>query len=314
VIESRSRALFANSDSVEATMGKVNELFLAVDGGGTGCRARLCDASGIRLAEATGGPANIRFGLRQAFASVLEATRECLEQARLTPSVLPRITACLALAGATEPAELAAARMQQQPFGKAILTADAHAACVGAHNGADGGVVIVGTGSIGWAVLQGRQHRVGGWGLPVSDEGSGAWLGCEALRRVLSAYDGRGAWTPFLRAVFDRYQSDPHAIVHWAAQASPRDFGTLAPVVVDHALHNDDAAVEILRLAAGHVDAIATRLIELGVPHLSLTGGLATHIERLLPRSTRQHLVKPLGDPLDGALILARAAALSAAA
>ena len=295
-------------------MGKVGELFLAVDGGGTGCRARLCDAAGTRLGEAQGGPANIRFGIGQAFASVLDATLACLEQARLTPADLPRITACLALAGATEPAELAAARMQQQAFGKAILTADAHAACVGAHNGADGGVVIVGTGSIGWAVLQGRQHRVGGWGPQVSDEGSGTWIGCEALRRVLAAHDGRIAWTPFLRAAFERYQADPHAIVQWAAQASPREFGTLAPLAVEHASRHDEVALDILRLAAGHVDALAGRLIALGVPRLSLTGGLAPHVEGLLPADTRRRLVPPLGDPLDGALILARAAALSAAA
>src|SRR5258705_259034 len=108
-----------------------NALFLAVDGGGTGCRARLCDAAGNRLGQADAGPANIRYGLKEAFASVLDATLKCLEQAQLTPQDLPRITACLALAGATEPAELAAARMQKQAFGRAILTADAHAACVG---------------------------------------------------------------------------------------------------------------------------------------------------------------------------------------
>ena len=294
-------------------MVKSNELFLGVDGGGTGCRARLCDAAGTRLGEAQGGPANIRLGLEQAFASVGDATLACLEQARLTPNDLPRITACLALAGATEPAELAAARQQSQSFGKAILTADAHAACVGAHNGADGGVIIVGTGSIGWAVLRGRQHRVGGWGLELSDEGSGAWIGRETLCRVLAAHDGRIAWTALLRAVFERYDCDPHAVVQWASQASSRDFGTLAPVVVE-AARDDAAAIEILRLAASHIDAIATRLVELGVPRLSLMGGLAPHIEGLLPMIIRRQLAAPLGDALDGALLLARAAAAQSAA
>jgi glucosamine kinase len=295
-------------------MMSVNELFLGVDGGGTGCRARLCDAAGARLGEAEGGPANIRLGLAQAFMSVGDATLACLTQAQLTPDDLPRIIACLALAGATEPAELAAARQQSQAFGKVILTADAHAACVGAHNGADGGVIVIGTGCIGWAVLRGRQHRVGGWGFELSDEGSGAWIGREALRRVLAAHDGRIAWTELLRAVFARHERDPHAIVHWAAHASPRDFGTLAPLVIDHASRDDAAAVEILRLAAAHVDAIARRLLELGVQRLSLTGGLADHIENLLPATTRERLVAPLGDPLDGALLLARAAAAHSAA
>ena len=52
------------------------ELFLGVDGGGTRSRARLCDASGHKLAEAQAGPANIRFGLKDAFASVRDVSTE----------------------------------------------------------------------------------------------------------------------------------------------------------------------------------------------------------------------------------------------
>jgi len=291
-----------------------NALFLGIDGGGTRCRARLCDAAGNRLGEAEAGPANIRFGITEAFASVREATLAALAEARLTPSDLPRITACLALAGATEPTELATARQQQHAFGKAVVMADAHAACIGAHHGHDGGVVIVGTGSIGWAVLRGKPYRAGGWGLELSDEGSGAWIGREVLRRVLFAHDGRAPWTELLQTTFERHGADPHAIVQWAAQATPRDFGALAPHVVAHAARRDDAALAIMRLAAAHIDALAARLIARGAPRLSLAGGLAPHIASLMSEATRASLVPPQGDALDGALLLARAAALSAAA
>lgn len=291
-----------------------NELFLGVDGGGTRCRGRLCDASGLKLAEAQAGPANIRLGLKEAFASVLDVTLNCLEQAHLSSRDLPRITACLALAGATEPADLAAATSHKQSFGRAILTSDAHAACVGAHDGRDGAVVIVGTGSIGWAVVRGRHHRVGGWGLPTSDEGSGAWLGCEALRRVLWAHDGRIAWTPFLRAVFERFGSDAHAIVSWVSRAPPRDLGSLAPIVVEQGAHNDPAAVELMRLAGSHIDAVAARLNSLGATRLALLGGLAPAMEEWLSVETRRCLVPPAGDAVDGALQLARLAGRSVAA
>ena len=291
-----------------------NELFLGVDGGGTRCRARLCDASGLKLAQTEAGPANIRLGLKEAFASVLDVTLTCLEQAHLSSQDLPRITACLALAGATEPSDLAAAKLHEQSFGRAVLTSDAHAACVGAHEGRDGAVVIAGTGSIGWAVVGGRHHRVGGWGLPISDEGSGAWLGVETLRRVLMAHDGRIRWTPLLRAVFDRFGSDPHAIVGWVARALPRDLGSLAPIVVEHASRNDPAAVELLRLAASHLDAIAARLNALGASRLALLGGLAPSMEEWLSAGIRRRLVPPAGDAVDGALQLARLAARSAAA
>jgi glucosamine kinase len=255
------------------------------------------------------GPANIRFGLEQSFGSVLQAAGQCLAEAGLLPEDLHRITACLALAGASEPSHLAAAQSYDHPFRKAIVTTDAHAACVGAHRGRDGGIVIVGTGSIGWAELNGRAHRAGGWGLPVSDEGSGAWLGLEALRQVLWAYDGRTGWTPLLNALFEVFQSNPHEIVRFTSRATPRDFGSLAPLVVKYAGQDDSAAADLMQRAAAHVDALAERLISFGADRLSLMGGLAQLIEPRLSESTRRYLVAPAGDALDGALSLARMAA-----
>jgi glucosamine kinase len=284
-------------------------LLLGIDGGGTRCRARLADASGAVLAESTAGPANIRFGLPQSFAAVLEATHDCLARASLSPRDLARMTACLALAGASEPSHLKAAQNYRHPFGKALVTTDAHAACVGAHAGHDGGVIVVGTGTIGWAELNGRAYRVGGWGLPVSDEGSGAWIGLEALRRVLWANDGRAEWTPLLRALFRKFDCDPHAVVRFTFDAKPRDFGGLAPLVVEHAEKGDPAAAELLGAAAGHIDALAARLVAFGALRLALAGGLASAIEPLLADATRRFIVPPAGDALAGALMLARMAA-----
>jgi glucosamine kinase len=285
-----------------------NALLLGVDGGGTQCRARLCTLSGAKLGEATTGPANIRFGLERSFEAILQAARECLVQAGLSSRDFSRITACLALAGASEPNLLAAAQDYSHPFRRAIVTIDAHAACVGAHGGRDGGIIVIGTGSIGWAERKGLHYRVGGWGWPVSDEGSGAWLGHEALRRVLWAYDGRIAWTPLLRSLFARFQSDPHAILQWTTDASPRELGSLAPAIVEQTSQNDRVGVELMRLAASHIDALAERLIAVGTERLSLVGGLSAHLKPWLAPTTREHIVPAKGDALDGALRLARAA------
>jgi glucosamine kinase len=274
----------------------------------------LCAPSGTALGEGAAGPANIRRGLDVSFAAVLQATQACLERAGLSSHDLPRITACLALAGASEPADLAAAQRLKHPFGRVVVTSDAHAACVGAHGGRDGGVVVVGTGTIGWAELKGRQHRVGGWGLNVSDEGSGAWIGRELVRHVLWAYDGRIEMTTLLTLAFEQFQSDPHAIVRWASNASPRAFGALAPLVIEHARAGDAIGIGIVGVAASHVDALAARLMALGVDRIALVGGLADHMKSLVSDSTRAHLIPPAGDALDGALQLARAAAESAAA
>lgn len=285
-----------------------SEFYVAVDGGGTRCRARLCDRSGAVLGEGVAGPANLRLGVEASFAAVLDAVGQCLAEAGLDRRALGDTTACLALAGATEPAELGAARRRPLPFRDVRITTDAHAACIGAHRGKDGGILIAGTGSIGWAIVGGRNHRVGGWGMPLSDEGSGAWLGAEAMRRVLQAQDGRIAWTGLLRQLHDEFDADPHAIVRWAASAKPRDFAALAPSLVAFAARGDAEAGGLMRSAARHLDGIAARLVGLGAARLALMGGLAPHLEPWLSGDTRRHLVPPDGDALSGALRLARAA------
>ena len=279
-------------------------LLLGVDGGGTRCRARLTDRAGSLLGEGSAGPANVRFGLSAAFTQILRATDQCLEQAGVTRTQQP-IVACLALAGIGDLAAASEAKSYPHPFSGMVCISDAHAACVGAHAGRDGGIVIVGTGSIGWANLAGQSHRVGGWGFPASDEGSGAWLGNEAIRRVLWASDGLTPWTDLLRAVFERFGNDPHAIVRWMSTARPRDYGSLAPSIVEHAARGDRVATHLMQAAAMHIEALAKRLIELGVTRLSLMGGLATHIAPLLSGPTKDVVVPPFGDALSGALRLA---------
>jgi glucosamine kinase len=284
-------------------------LLLGVDGGGTSCRARLAAFSGEMLGEASTGPANLRLGLQQSFGAVMTAALRCLQQAGLSRFQLSRVVACLALAGASEPAHLAAAEAARHPFGKAVITTDAHAACIGAHGERDGGIVVVGTGSVGWAVLKGQSYRVGGWGLPFSDEGSGSWLGGEALRRVLWARDGRIAWTPLLRELFADFNNDPHAIVRFSRCATPRDLAAFAPRIFDFGGRGDAAAVELMQAAAGHIEALALRLIAIGAERIALVGGCAPFIKQRLGQDTTSHLVEPIGDALQGALHLARAAA-----
>jgi len=283
----------------------LGELLLGVDGGGTRCRARLALRSGDILGEGEAGPANLRLGFLEAFAAVLDAAGQCLAAAGLPKAALDRTIACLALAGASEPAELAAARRHNLPFHHTIVTTDAEAACIGAHGGDDGAIIVVGTGSIGWAIAAGRRHRVGGWGLPVSDEGSGSWLGLEAVRRALWAHDGRIGWTPLLAQIFDGFDRDPHAIVRWTASAKPRDYGRFAPLVIEEARRGDSVAGELVRLAASHIDALAARLIGDGARRIALAGGLAAAIEPHLAPKTSRHLVPPRGDALAGALCIA---------
>ncbi|MEA1675496.1 BadF/BadG/BcrA/BcrD ATPase family protein [Nitrospirillum sp. BR 11163] len=285
-------------------------LYMGVDGGGTGCRARLTNAAGDRLGEGRGGPANIRLGLDVSWAAILAACDQALAQAGLDRDALSRTHVGLGLAGICR-AEDERAVEAGAPARFASVTArnDAHTACLGAFDGADGAILIAGTGSIGYALVGGIGRPVGGWGFEVSDEGSGAHLGREAARAALRGHDGLGPHTPFTLHVLTRLGGDPAAVVAWAGAAKPGDYGTLAPLTLDFAAAGDPVATQLVETAAGQLTAHVRRLVELGAPKVCLMGGLAPVIEPWLAPWARRLLVPARGDALDGGLHLARAAA-----
>src|SRR3546814_4616242 len=57
--------------------------------------------------------------------------------------------------------------------------------------GGDGAILILGTGSVGLIKRGEDSLSIGGYGFPISDEGSGAALGLSAIRHALRTLDGR---------------------------------------------------------------------------------------------------------------------------
>ena len=91
-----------------------------------------------------------------------------------------------------------------------------------------------------------------------------------------------------------------------SARAIPADYGAFAPLVLDHALAGDATAELIVQESARRIDAMIRTLFDLGAPHCCLMGGVAERMRDWLAASIRTRLRDPLGDPLDGAILLAR--------
>ena len=281
-------------------------LFLGVDGGGTGCRARLVDAAGTVLGEGKAGAANIRLGLDASWGQILRATDQALGEAGLDRTALPRIHAGLGLAGITGPIDVARVVDSAPPFTGVAAETDAHTACLGAFGGRDGAILILGTGSAGYAIVDGRSHPIGGWGFEISDDGSGAQLGREALRAAVRAYDGLGPASDFTVAIMARLGGHPPDVVAWVNGAKPGDYGSMAPLAIEFARRGDPVAVALVRHAVAHVDNFIRRLIELGAGRVALMGGLGPVLETWLDDTARSVLAAPEGDAMDGAVLLAR--------
>jgi len=284
------------------------QFYIGVDGGGTSCRARIEDAKGRVLGEGVAGPAATRIGAERSMQAVRTASMAAAIDAGLLPTALANTSAGVGLAGIERKGAREALLSVPHPFRNIVYATDAKVACLGAHSGHDGGVVVLGTGSIGFARVKGRELRIGGYGFPISDEGSGAYLGLQAVRLALRAYDGRAKPSPFLRDVMGRLGPDAVTLVAWAERATATEYASLAPVALSCAEAGDPFAEEIVTHGARHVDALIRSLVEFGALRISLLGGLASRLLQWLSPDIQQYLSPPQGDAVAGALILARRA------
>lgn len=280
--------------------------YLGIDAGGTHTRARLVSDDGDILGTGEAGPANSRIGIDNALQEIESACSQALEAAGLSADQLTEVHAGLGIAGLNRRGVLDRLKAHDFPFATIGFASDAAIACMGAHAGGDGGIVILGTGSIGFARVKGEAIIVGGYGFPLSDEGSGADLGLRAIRRSLWARDKRIPHSAMTRDVLDRFSGSAGEIVTWMDKATATDYAAFAPLVMDHAERGDPVAEPIVQKAALLVDRLIRVLLERGAPHCCLMGGLAERMSEWLAAGLRNNLRAPLGDGLDGALYLAR--------
>ncbi|MBM6593322.1 BadF/BadG/BcrA/BcrD ATPase family protein [Microvirga pudoricolor] len=283
-------------------------LYLGIDGGGTKCRARLRDGEGRLLGEGVGGSANIRLDPDLVWSSILTAARMAVAEGGLSEIDLKRVRAGLGAAGAGQSSAVERLLARPHPFASFQVETDAHTAWLGAFGGRDGAILIVGTGSCGYGFVGDRLIYVGGWGYEISDEGSGAAIGRDLLRRLIWAHDGRIAGTALSNEVWAEFKGDPEVLVDWVGQARPSDYARFAPAVLSHARSRDPLAIALMEEAASGLGRIALRLLDLGAPAICLFGGLSEPLRPWLPPVVRDAIAPPAADAMDGAILLARQA------
>ncbi len=280
--------------------------FLGIDAGGSHSRARLTDLEGTIIGEAKAGPANTSVGLEKLQAVLMSITRDVIAAAGLDESDMPLVEAGMGIAGVSRPGILRAVSELDFPFRSLHIESDAAIANLGAHLGEDGATLVLGTGSVAYIQIGNESTTIGGYGFPISDEGSGAALGLSAMRHALRALDGRTKPTPLSAAVTAKFDHDTRLAIKWMDEATPRDYAAFAPMIMDYAEKNDEIARSILEDAVRHVERFIETIFEKGAPRCALVGGLSRRLQPWLRESTAARLTKAKGDSLDGALILAR--------
>jgi glucosamine kinase len=277
--------------------------FLGVDGGGSRCRARIRDAAGRVLGEAMGGSSNIYQDFDGAIATIAATGREAAKAAGVA---VEAVHAGLGLAGIVTSVGAEKVDAAHLPFASVVTDNDAYAACMGAFSGGDGGIVIAGTGSIGFALIGGTRHMVGGWGFQLGDHGSGAWLGHHAVRRAALAIDGLIQPTQLINDVLDTAGRTRFDLSRWSEQAKPKDYAKMAPLVFAAALRGDVVGMTIVIEGAAAISNLGRALLARGAGRICLLGGLGGVYPPYLDADVKGALVPPMADAVDGAIMMAR--------
>ncbi|MCW8125578.1 N-acetylglucosamine kinase [Microbulbifer halophilus] len=282
-------------------------LFIGIDGGGSKCRASIVDADNRLLGSGVAGPANPLHGYAQTIDSIARSAALALADARLSPEILGELVAGVGLAGVNMPRLYNEMASWAHPFRKMYLTTDQHSACLGAHRGGDGAVIIAGTGSVGYSWVNGKSTLIGGHGFPHGDKGSGAWMGMEAVKYLLMALDGLAEDSGLKGELLEVLESrTANEVFEKIGGKSSSHYARLAVPVIECAEAGDPVAAAIVRDGAAYISDLADKLLELKPPRLSMIGGLAPRLRPWLAPHVLDHLSEPLDAPEYGCVYFAQ--------
>jgi glucosamine kinase len=286
------------------------EYLVGIDGGGTSTRAVLS-----RLGEVVGhghaGPSALGQGIAQAWRNVELAIRHAFQSAGLAPARREQIGIGAGLSGVSNRPWREAFLAADPGYAQVELETDSFTMLLGAHGGNPGAILIAGTGSVAEALRpDGSRCTVGGWGFPVGDEGSGAWLGLHAVRHAQAAMDGRVNAGPLARQVWAECGRDRDALQAWCDHAAQFAYAQLAPAVFEHE-GADPAAAELLARAVAALENLALAIDPRGRLPLAVAGSVGRVLAPRMSPAVRSRLVDAADGAAAGALSLIRQAVVA---
>src|SRR5690606_5741852 len=133
--------------------------------------------------------------------------------------------------------ELRAALRTHELAGRLVVTTDVELAMAAAFGTGPGLLLVAGTGSIALRRdASGTLRRAGGHGWQMGDEGSGYWIGRQALQALSRASDGRGPATDLRERFTTALRlSSVDDLVRWSVAAAPGEVAALASLVQEAA-------------------------------------------------------------------------------
>jgi N-acetylglucosamine kinase-like BadF-type ATPase len=241
---------------------------IGIDGGGTKTALKLADDKGNLVLSKEGGPCNINsMGKEYVQKMLKELLEDTLKEAQLTMEEIAVL--CIGTAGVDRPSDksIMAEIIKNTGFmGKAIITNDAETALYGGVGGDEGVILISGTGSICYGRnSSGEKKRAGGWGHIIGDEGSGYYIGINAINRIAKGYDGIEEKTIMTDLILEHLKlENPSSLIDFVYRsgAGKSEIASLAKLVDEAYKQGDSLAEEILLKSAFELFLSAKAVID----------------------------------------------------
>src|ERR1700728_2611850 len=239
------------------------QYFLGVDAGGTKTEFVLGDESRELARVRSGTIKRMKADAATAENNLQTALRELHTVTGISLQSVTRC--CIGTAGETVPLVVHWLReaFARHVGGELIIVGDVEIALDSAFFGGRGVLVLAGTGSnVAGRAATGEIVTAGGWGPAMADQGSGHFVGLEALRRGFLAIDQRRP-TRLLELARNFWNLDSIGGLIEFANANPApEFSRLAPLGVVAAEQGDVVAQEVLEQGGAYLAMLAGLVIE----------------------------------------------------
>jgi len=296
---------------------------IGVDGGGSKTELALIDLEGNLVGmekvgstnyQAVGGE-QLRDELLEGFSALANVTNVDIDRVN-------HIFLGLAGAGRQKDQEEIKALFDDTVFaGKMTVDSDAIVALAGAFGTNPGIILIAGTGAICFGSNQdGKIVRSGGWGYLLGDEGSGYYIGREAVVASLKDFDGRGEKTSLKENLMQRFELDSIDKIIPLIYQNEIDrvaIANIAPLVFELAKQGDLISEDIIRKTGHEMGLLAKSVAnQLGFSgdeiNVALVGSIFKQKDMLVSQISKElfelswnvTMVDPRFQPAFGAALL----------
>jgi N-acetylglucosamine kinase-like BadF-type ATPase len=234
------------------------DYIIGIDGGGTKTEAVAYSLDGQELATSKSGYGNLLINYKTALTHIDKCIIGC--KTALADHTCKGIS--LGLAGSKVLSKEEVKKYFYNRYQVKIgLYDDAMIAHEALLHGKDGILTIAGTGAVSIGKKDGVYEYGGGWGHLLGDEGSGYWIGLQALILLTKEHDQNRPYSSLSQTILQYLKADTIHDIKKIVYSSPKsEVASLTPLVVNQARNHKREASGILHQAGKNLANMTLQL------------------------------------------------------